>query len=173
LVVKIGNAVMGDMALSLKYRRNNYGVSLGYNFWGRSAESACAREQSLFATNSGTSYAVKDASGGSLGTNSTCLNTGNTTCAQKSTSDITGSGATVSAGTTQYFTDADVAVCPALQPASISNKVFGTLEYTWADNEWEPYMLVAGTYEMGMSLNGMRNCTVSQWGILAKGGIAF
>lgn len=178
LVTKIGNAVMGDVALSLKYRWDNYAVAVGYNFWGRSKETATAREESVFASTT-VSYAIKEATGNTNATGNATTNMtsgASTTAATKAQSNISSMGTTVSdigAATANYLTDADVTVCPTLHPAAMSNKVFGSFEYNWADNEWAPYLLVGGSYEIGSKTDGVKNSAVSQWGVLAKGGIAF
>ena len=169
LVVKVGNAVMADAAASLKYRWGNYGLAVGYNFWARSKETASAREASVFDTDN---YAIKEASG-NHGSSSN-MNTSNTVCATKASSDITRAGTTVtSSPSAQYLTDADVDVCAALHPSVRSHKVFGSVEYNWSDNEWEPYLLLGGSYEIGCKASDVKNSAVNQWGVLAKGGIAF
>ena len=167
LVVKVHNAVMADFGLSLKYCWGNYGFELGYNLWARTKDVASAREVSPFAT---VNYGVKAAAGNS---GSTVLATSSTSIATLSQSDITSAGATTTAATAQYLTDANVAVCPALQPTCLSNKVFGSVGYTWSDNEWDPYVLIGGTYEAGCTISEVKNSAVSQWSVLAKGGIAF
>jgi hypothetical protein len=169
LVVKVGNAVMADIAASFEFRKNNYGVRVGYNFWDRSKEKASARQASIFAD---ANYAIKAApttSGSSI------LNFGvSNTCATKANSNISSAGATVTAvGGAQYLTEDDIAVCPALHPQARSNKVFGCVDYTWNDNEWTPYLLLGGSYEIGASANEIKNSALTQWSVLAKGGIAF
>lgn len=181
LVVKIGNAAMADLSLSLKYYWGNYAVAAGYNFFGRTKEEASAREASAFANATTNVYVIKDTSTGTPSGNASLLTGTDTTAATKATSDITRSGATVgnvsgggeSAVLAQALTDADIAVCPTLQPTTLSNKVFGSVEYNWSDNEWEPYVLLGGTYEIGCTNNGIKNSSVDAWGVLAKGGIAF
>lgn len=168
LVVKIHNAVMADLGLTLKYCWGNYGVELGYNFWARTKDVATAREASDFATQN---WAVKAAAGNSG--SSSILTLGDTAVATKAFSDITTAGVQTTAGTGQYITDADIAVCPALHPTALSNKVFGSFEYTWSDNEWTPYLLIGGTYEIGTTISDVKNSSVNQWSVLAKGGISF
>lgn len=174
LVIKVGSSVMADAAASLKYNYGNYGFAVGYNFWHRSKEKADARETSVFGT---VKYGIKEASGttsGSSGTTSTVMASANTVVAPKATSDITKTGITVtSSPDSQYLTDADIDVSPALHPSAQSHKVFGSLEYNWKDNEWEPYFLVGGSYEVGAKSDSIKNSAVDQWGVMAKGGIAF
>ena len=170
LVVKIHNTIMADLGLTLKYTWGNYGFEVGYNFWARTKDIASAREVSAFSTGN---YGVKPASTNS---GSSILNSGvSTSIATLNESDITSAGPTVATttGSVNYITDTNVAVCPALQPTSLSNKAFASVGYTWFDNEWEPYVLIGGTYEAGATISEVKNNAINQWSVLAKGGIAF
>jgi hypothetical protein len=172
LTVKIGNSVMADAAASLKYSYDNYGVAVGYNFFARSKEEASARESSTFDTNT---YVLKDAVAG--GSN-TSLSTSNSLAANKAETNIVQAGTNVDLSVSgalaaNKINDADVDVSPALHPSVRSHKVFGSLEYNWSDNEWEPYLLLGGSYEVGCKASDIKNSAVNQWGVMAKGGIAF
>jgi hypothetical protein len=168
LMTKIGSSFMADAAAQLKYNRGNYGFAVGYNFWHRAKEEAEAREASAFAT---VNYGIKDAA--SLAGSTAILTTSAPTLAAKATSSIAQSGASTTAATAEYITEADVDVCPALHPSASSHKVFGSIEYNWRDNEWEPYLLIGGGYEFACKTNSTKNAALEQWSVMAKGGIAF
>jgi len=171
LVVKVGNAVQGDLSASFEFRKNNYGVRAGYNFWARTKDQASARQASAFSDTS-VSYAVKQASG-NAGSSILAVGTNNE-CAVKGSSNIAQAGAnSTTSTTTNYFTEDDISACPALHPTAYSNKVFGCVDYTWSDNEWNPYLLIGGSYEIGGSFQSIKNSALTQWSVLAKGGIAF
>ena len=174
LVIKVGSSVMADAAASLKYNYGNYGFAVGYNFWHRSKEKADARETSAFST---VNYAIKAASGNAAAGSTLTLASNGTSVATKGESNINRHGTTVVISSankaTHLLADADIDVTPALHPSAQSHKVFGSLEYNWKDNEWEPYFLVGGSYEVGAKSNSIKNSAVDQWGVMAKGGIAF
>ena len=52
----------------------------------------------------------------------------------------------------------------------ITNKVFGTLDYTWMDCDWSPYLGVGAEIELASCKNA---CSVNQWGVWLKGGVSF
>jgi len=55
-------------------------------------------------------------------------------------------------------------------PASLTNKIFLYIDYTWADdNGWDPYVGFGSSIEFSNYYKGVLN----QWGILFKGGFAF
>ncbi len=171
LVVKVGNAVMADFSGSIEFRKNNYGVRAGYNFWMRTKDKASARQASVFATENWGIKAASDNNG-----TANLLDAGNAASqfvATKSESNIAQAGSTVASGTANYLTEDDITVCPALHPSARSNKVFGSVDYTWSDNEWTPYLLIGGSYEIGASVHDIKNSALNQWSLLAKGGIAF
>lgn len=173
LVVKVGNAVESDLSASFEFRKNNYGVRAGYNFWSRSKDQASARQASEFSDTS-LSYGVKATSGNSGTANLLAVaNAASQFVATKAQSNIAQAGTTVASAAAQYFTEDDISVCPALHPSARSNKVFGCVDYTWSDNEWNPYLLIGGSYEIGSTVNDIKNSALNQWSVLAKGGIAF
>ena len=167
LVTKIGSSFMADAAAQLKYNTGNYGFAVGYNFWHRAKEEAEAREASVFAA---ANYGIKD---GATLLGSTILATTNVTSAAIASSSIAQSGASQTAAAANFLTEADIDVCPALHPSATSHKVFGSMEYNWKDNEWEPYLLIGGGYEFGCKTNSVKNAALDQWSVMAKGGIAF
>jgi len=176
LVVKIHNTVMVDLAATIKYCSSNYGFEVGYNFWVRTKDVATNREASAFANNVNY-YGVKPASGNHGSATILDYNVSQSV-ANLSESNISSTGATITSVTpsdifAQCFTDANISVCPALQPTTMSNKVFASLEYNWNDSEWEPYLLLGATYEVGCKFNEIKNSSVNQWSVIAKGGLAF
>lgn len=173
LVVKVGNAVQADLSASFEFRKNNYGVRAGYNFWTRTKDKASARQASEF-SDASVSYGVKATSGNRGRADLLAVaDTDSQYVATKAESNIAQAGTTVPSGPAQYFTEDDISVCPALHPTARSNKVFGSVDYTWSDNEWNPYLLIGGSYEIGATAQDIKNSALNQWSVLAKGGIAF
>jgi hypothetical protein len=64
----------------------------------------------------------------------------------------------------------DLSVKSGAAPASLTNKIFLYINYTWADdNGWDPYIGFGSSVEFSNYYKGVLN----QWGFLFKGGFAF
>ena len=96
--IKVGNSFMTDFALMLQYRRCAFDLSIGYNFWYRSKDSAescggCVLSSKKVTANT---YGIKGTAAAGDGTNNTTASLDNTFF-QKSTSNIALSGLAVNA----------------------------------------------------------------------------
>lgn len=55
-------------------------------------------------------------------------------------------------------------------PKQLTHKIFGTLDYTWADCDWSPFLGLGGEGEFASSSD---RCSVNQWGVWIKGGVSY
>ena len=149
---KFGSKYMTDIALMFQYTNCGFIAALGYDFWYRSKEE-CSNVCYELPSNT---YVLK----GSLA----CLGEQADQSASKSTIFVP---AEPDENVT-YLSSEDLTVCPALNPAALSNKVFGSFGYQWLDCEWMPSLVLFGEVEFGRG-----NTAVSQWGAGLKGGITF
>src|SRR3990167_1122374 len=158
--LKVGASIEGALAVMLQWNCNCLMSGLGYELWGRSREHARYRCFEIDKNK----YALQ---GLSLWDGTTTSGvTGNN--ANAPTSDISTAGTTTSFTTGSYLTDDDLDVCSALHPGAHSNKIFGFFGYNWCECTWQPFVLIGGEAEFGSS-----DAAVSQWGIIAKGGVNF
>lgn len=155
---KIGAGFETNGAILVKYIRNHFSFDLGYELYYRNAESLSGRDSIAALT-----YAVYGV------TVDAAISAWNASSSQ-STSSINTAGAADTTFT--YLQDSDVCECSALQPAYLSNKVFGFAEYSWDNCDWEPTLGLGASYEMGASKSGAK-IALNQWSVLAKGSISF
>ncbi len=59
-------------------------------------------------------------------------------------------------------------LCSGTAPRQFSNKGFITLDYTWVDNDWAPFLGFIAEVE-----GGSRNLDVAQWGVVIRGGVSY
>jgi hypothetical protein len=59
-------------------------------------------------------------------------------------------------------------LCSGTAPRQFTNKGFVTLDYTWVDNDWAPYLGFIAEVE-----GGSRNLDLAQWGIVIRGGVSY
>ena len=64
--------------------------------------------------------------------------------------------------------DSDLNLCSGAAPSQLTNKGFMSLDYTWLDNDWSPFIGTGVEVE-----GGTGDCSVSQWGIWLRGGISY
>jgi hypothetical protein len=62
----------------------------------------------------------------------------------------------------------DLDLCSGSAPRQFTNKGFITLDYTWVDNEWTPYIGFIAEIE-----GGTQNTDVAQWGVVLRGGVSY
>ena len=65
-------------------------------------------------------------------------------------------------------TTADLDLNSGKAPRQLMNKGFATLDYTWKDCDWSPYIEFGAEAE-----GGTRKCDLKQWGVWIKGGVSF
>jgi hypothetical protein len=59
-------------------------------------------------------------------------------------------------------------LCSGTAPRQLTNKGFISLDYTWQDHAWSPYIGFIAEIE-----GGSRNTDVAQWGIVIRGGASY
>lgn len=161
LQAKIGAGFETNGAILLKYIRNHFSVDLGYELYYRSQEKLSSR-----ATIDPYTYGVYGAALDSDWTNTVSYST--STIGTAAFNDYMNDTETFI-----YLQDSDVCACTALQPATLSNKVFGFCEYSWDNCDWDPTVGLGASYEIGASRKGAKNVALNQWSVLAKGSISF
>jgi hypothetical protein len=160
--------VEGDIAMSFSYVARGWSWDLGYEFWGRSAESLeitgdfaantyavlgrqAAVTQSPYA---GTSYCQP------LATISSSQNA-------YAGSPLNGVQAVTADGS--YIAQADLNVAGAQQDTALTSKVFTKVTYEWVDSNYRPHLGVMGEFEISTSNNN----ALPQWAIALMGGVSF
>lgn len=164
LQAKIGAGFETNGAILLKYIRNHFSVDLGYELYYRSQEKLSSR-----ATIDPFTYGVYGISVEAGQDWAATTSQSTSTIANPAYNDII-NGVNP---TFVYLQDSDVCACTALQPATLSNKVFGFCEYSWDNCDWDPTVGLGASYEIGASKSGAKNVALNQWSVLAKGSISF
>ncbi|MBY0109776.1 MAG: hypothetical protein K2X90_01560 [Candidatus Babeliaceae bacterium] len=59
-------------------------------------------------------------------------------------------------------------LCSGTAPRQFTNKGFISLDYTWVDNDWAPYLGFIAEVE-----GGSRNLDLAQWGLVIRGGVSY
>lgn len=59
-------------------------------------------------------------------------------------------------------------LCSGTAPRQLTHKGFISLDYTWVDNDWAPFLGFIAEVE-----GGSRNTDINQWGIVVRGGISY
>lgn len=160
--------VEGDVVVSFAYCARGWSVDLGYEFWGRSAETLTITGD--FNTET---YAVLGRQG--VG-NSTAGATPTTLCEPTATiaassARVNTAGGTVVAATTaaNRIALADLNVAAAQQDTALTSKVFSKVTYEWVDSNYRPHLGVMGEFEISNSNNN----ALPQWGVSLIGGVSF
>ena len=174
--LKVSVDVVGDASLMFSFKHKTWEFDLGYNFWGRSGE----KIKTLSCCIPASKYGIKglapvcdedeDVSGDTF--------TGNLITASKST-------IAESAGTAEdesflfdednepiFISCNDLDCCSALHPSALSHSLFFHMNGTWNtedDDDMHPFFGIGGKVEW----SGRGNRALNQWGIWAKGGVAF
>ena len=170
--------VEGDGVVSFCYMSGGWSVDLGYEFWGRSAETLA-----ITGTFAEQAYAVLGNQGVGVSGAPTTENNGCQPLAQMNlastaitTSAITAAGPAVAQGDVVVATTAanriavaDLNVAGAQQTASMSSKVFSKVAYEWVDSDYSPHLGVLGEFEISNSNNN----ALPQWGVSLVGGVSF
>ena len=180
--------VQADIAALFTYTSDNWTYDLGYNFWARSCEHfecdtcACCEECSsccgrCIIKKNEEKWGITQVSGEGTASDATISNAG-------------------TADTTPIFIkDSDVDYDSA-RTKGMSQKIVAHVNYTWDETKFSPFVGVGGFAEFGInesccsaicdcnatscsSNNTSNNCpccknvSLSQWGLLLKGGLSF
>jgi len=169
--------VEGDAVLSFAYVARGWTLDVGYEFWGRSAETlevtgTFANQQYAVLGNQGPGTTAGAASNAcqpfakmnlaSAAQVATAVATGGavaTTQAQVAGADV--------AGNRIAFTQLDL--LSAQQDTSLTSKVFTKVTYEWCDSDYRPHLGVMGEFEISNSNNN----ALPQWGVSLVGGVSF
>lgn len=162
-------AAMGDASVMLEYVTGGWNLGLGYNFWGRSAETltitgtldkerwAVLGLQAPYSAADGTTDAFlcqKNAKMNSM--------TGRVNSAAGDAVDATDKANRI-AGNAALDLDG------AKQQAACTSKVFGSVGYSWNESEYCPFIKAMGEFELSHSDNN----ALAQWGVGLAGGVSF
>jgi hypothetical protein len=160
--------VEGDAVVSFSYIARGWSWDLGYEFWGRSAETL-----EITGDLAANTYAVLGrqyvADSGSildgycqpLATISASAAAATTTTVPAGVQAVTASGS--------YITLADFNVIGAQQDTALTSKVFTKVTYEWIDSNYRPHLGVMGEFEISTSNNN----ALPQWAIALMGGVSF
>ena len=163
LNAKIGLGALYDINLMVRYQNGGLCCDLGYTAWGHSAESHKAWIDE-FASGKFVGAMVAGVADwataiGSISQNVTIrgLQADNATAA---TAVASTAAVSLSRG--------DLDINSGLNPAAMSNTVFGNVGYEWMDSDWKPFI---GAGAAGEFAND--NTAFDQWHVFVNGGVSF
>ena len=166
-------AVEGDAVVSLTYVARHFSLDLGYEFWGRSAETLTISDDAVFAANT---YAVLGRqqvgiAAASPDNLSTLLCQPNATISSSAAAinSRTAAGSVETVSTANMVALADFNVAGAQQDTALTSKVFAKLTYEWIDSNCRPHLGAMGEFEISTSNNN----ALPQWAIALMGGVSF
>ena len=173
------SATMLEWTLMGQMRKDNWDISLGYNFWYRSQETLCPTNKVL--GNGSDYYAIKYTNTDFTTNPPTVTSDWGTHFLSKITHDIANQSTKTQAGETPSYLlptvenlknfgirAGDIDVCAAQHPATYSNMFFGYVGYNFSQTWLKPFFGFSGQLEMGRG-----NTALSTWALYLKGGISF
>jgi len=168
--------VEGDVAVSFAYIARGWSVDLGYEFFGRSAETLVVT--GTLANN----YAILGRQGvavsGGAGTQMNACQPFATISSSLANSDAVQAGTTVvttnivavATASGNRITGVDALnVTDEQQAAYLTSKVFSKVAYEWVDSDYRPHLGVMGEFE----ISNANNNALPQWSVLIVGGVSF
>jgi len=171
-------SVEGDVAAAFNYASNGWSLDLGYEFYGRSAETLTINAGAFDSQR----YAVLGHQGpGISGTGTTASNAcqPGATMFQATTQTATVVTATTVASVATTVYNATVAanrvalenldIVNAQQNEYFTSKVFTKVAYEWENLDYVPFLGVIGEFEISNS----KNNALPQWAVVLVGGISF
>jgi len=171
LQAKIGLGVLYDINLMVRYQNGGLCCDLGYTAFGHGAETHNGWVDAfttgfLGAESTNSTGAVADwtAPGNTIISNNvtiTGLQAGGATLP-------TGAAATVVGGAQPVLSLADLNINSGLNPAAMTNTVFGNIGYEWMDSDWKPFVGGGAAGEFANDNNAF-----SQWHVFVNGGVSF
>ena len=158
--------VEGDVVVAFTYMGRGWSLDLGYEFWGRSAETL--EITGAFAADT---YAVlgRQAVGAATSPYAATLLAQPT--ATISSAVASGAGASVVSATSaaNQISVAQFNVEAAQQDTALTSKVFSKVTYEWVESNYRPHLGVMGEFEISTSNNN----ALPQWSIALMGGVSF
>lgn len=164
LNAKIGLGALYDINLMVRYQNGGLCCDLGYTAWGHSAESHNGWVDAYTTLNLG---ALAPNAASDWATAANFSNNVSITGTQPGVATAS-TGGTVAAGTSSILTLADLNINSGLNPAAMSNTVFGNVGYEWMDSDWKPFI---GAGAAGEFAND--NTAFDQWHVFVNGGVCF
>jgi hypothetical protein len=176
LAVNSSFGVEGDAVLSFAYVARGWTVDLGYEFWGRSAETL-----EITGSFANQAYAVlgNQGPGTTAGVASNaCQPLAQMNLAsqpQVATPVVAGTLATAQTSVADALTAANrvaltqLNLVAAQQDTSLTSKVFSKVTYEWIDSDYRPHLGVMGEFEISTSNNN----ALPQWSVALVGGVSF
>lgn len=159
--------VEGDAVVSFAYVGRGWQFDLGYEFWGRSAETL-----DITGSFANESYAILGRQGitNAAGTANTLLCQPTATISSAlARVDVAGGNvvdATVASNRVAY---SDIDFEAAQQDTALTSKVFSKVTYEWMDSNYRPHLGVMGEFEISNSNNN----ALPQWSVSLVGGVSF
>ncbi|MBP6869922.1 hypothetical protein KBC04_03510 [Candidatus Babeliales bacterium] len=168
--------VEGDAVISFAYVARGWSWDLGYEFWGRSAETL-----EITGSFNNQAYAVLGNQDITLGTSpytasNACQPLAQMNLASAAPITASSSGPAVNQDDVVLATVAanrvaltDLNVAGAQQNTSLTSKVFTKVTYEWIDSDYRPHLGVMGEFE----ISNCNNNALPQWGVSLVGGVSF
>jgi len=169
--------VEGDAVVSFTYMARGWSLDLGYEFWGRSAETltitgsfpdnawAVLGRQAVGL--SASPYTTMNAAEPLAQINKAA---NNSNAVQSGSATATAQGqivnATASGNQIQVL---DFNIPAAQQDTALTSKVFTKVTYEWVESNYRPHLGVMGEFEISTSNNN----ALPQWAIAVMGGVSF
>lgn len=157
--VKVKANAEVNLLAEFEFKLCSYLMGFGYEFWCRTQEQITCRYFTILDH----TYAIK----GSTQWNGLPTDTANNLVSPTTTISKNGPVQEVTVAGS-YLNGDSFWYCPAIHPSAYSNKIFGYAGKEWQNCDWMPFLIMAAEVEFGQS-----NRTWSQWGVMAKAGIAF
>jgi hypothetical protein len=172
-------AFEGDAALSACYNSGGFSAEIGYNAWGRTAETLTILEKFQ-----GERYAILGRQGvGQEGAGNPSINSN--ACQPFATINFSNSAAAQTTVTVQNVTNQSSIVDATVsancisgsqafntsltaQYAAVTSKLFAKVGYDWKDSEYCPYINIIGDCEW----SNLSNNALPQWGIALIAGVS-
>jgi len=169
--------VEGEAVVTFAYVARGWTVDLGYDFWGRSAETL-----TITGSFADQQYAVLGRQGVGLSGDGATNANACQPLAQIDLSAAAVSSVPTNAGPAVNQTDvvlatnqvnrvslAQLNVEGAEQDTALTSKVFSKVTYEWVDSDYRPHLGVMGEFEISTSNNN----ALPQWSIALVGGVSF
>ena len=163
LNAKIGLGALYDINLMVRYQNGGLCCDLGYTAWGHSAESHKSWVDE-FASGKFVGAMV-------LGTADWANNIANISqnvTIKGTQADGTTAATGVASSATTSLSRADLDTNSGLNPAAMTNSVFGNVGYEWMDSDWKPFIGAGAAGEFANDNNAF-----DQWHVFVNGGVSF
>ena len=174
-------AVEGDVAVALVYCARNWEFDLGYEFWGRSAETLVINEDfpnQRYAVLGNQGVGISTA-GGVIASNDSQPFAQINIASQPFVISATPNVGTAIATTQTQVVNATLAgnriassqlnIPAAEQEMSLTSKLFAQIAYKWTDSKYYPHLGLMSEFEFSTSQNN----ALPQWSIALVGGVTF